>query len=93
MLMLMLDEIEQVDVDVAVDVDVDVVDFVYCFAGNLQPLNLLVRLRLKTDARLVLVVGVGDERDLNRFYDERKLMKQTSRFAELMMNIRGLMSL
>ena len=41
----------------------------------------VVRLRLKTDARLVLVASVGDERELNCFFDERKMMNWMSRFV------------
>ena len=52
-----------------------------------------VGLRRKMDARLVLVVGVEDERELNCFFDEMGMMNWMSRFAELMMNIHDSMLL
>ena len=51
------------------------------------------RLQRKKDARLVLVANVGDERELNCFFDERRMMNWMSRFVELMMNMRDLMLL
>ena len=53
----------------------------------------VVRLQRKKDARLVLVANVGDERELNCFFDERRMMNWMSRFVELMMNMRDLMLL